>query len=156
MALPTKLDPGRLPTNDITAISQTNPTLSGAVTINTPDVDPSRGLANLPDEPVNNVEVAEGCQGGGTQADVEFFKTGTGGLALNPYEPIPSDGIWEDVASVPRRTGSHAANARASASLATPPNKLVEAQGWLLNEKEEVVLVAQMPTTHSEIRCRLR
>ncbi|NJM74181.1 MAG: filamentous hemagglutinin N-terminal domain-containing protein, partial [Scytonema sp. RU_4_4] len=63
---PTKLKPSLLPTNDITAISQTNPSLNGVVTINTPDIDPNRGLIQLPVEPVN-VQVAQGCQTTGTQ-----------------------------------------------------------------------------------------
>ncbi|MDF5732165.1 MAG: hypothetical protein PUP92_30215 [Rhizonema sp. PD38] len=45
---PTKLDPQQLPTNDITAISLTSPTLSGQVNILIPDVDPNRGLVTLP------------------------------------------------------------------------------------------------------------
>ncbi len=139
--------------SDITASSQFG--VQGTVQINTPDVDPSRGLAELPVEPVN-VEVAQGCQGGGTQASVEFFNTGRGGLSPNPYEPLSSSGIWEDVPSAARRTENQVATARASASPVTPSNKLVEAQGWLMNEKGEVVLVAQMPATHSQGRCRLR
>ena len=152
---PTKLDPDQLPTNDITAISQTNPTLSGAVTINRPDVDPSRGLAELPGKPVN-VEVTQGCQGEGKQASVAFFNTGRGGLAPNPYEPISSSEIWEDVPPPTQRTENSTGAARTSAAPATPPNQIVEAQGWLVNEKGEVVLVAQMPTTRSQGRCRLR
>jgi hypothetical protein len=50
---PTDLDPRQLPTHDITAISQTNPTLNGQVNLNTPDVDPSRGLVALPLEVLN-------------------------------------------------------------------------------------------------------
>ncbi len=139
--------------SDINASSEFG--INGTVQINTPDVDPSRGLAELPVEPVN-VEVAQGCQGGGTQASVEFFNTGRGGLAPNPYEPLTSSNIWEDVPSAARRTENQVATARASASPVTPSNKLVEAQGWLMNEKGEVVLVAQMPATHSQGRCRLR
>jgi large exoprotein involved in heme utilization and adhesion len=140
-------------TNDIDASSQFG--VNGTVQINTPDVDPSRGLANLPEGPVN-VEVAQGCQGGGTQASVEFFNTGKGGLAPNPYEPISSSNIWEDVPSAARRTENQVATARPSVSPVTPSNKLVEAQGWLVNEKGNVVLVAEMSATHSQGRCRLR
>ncbi len=140
-------------TNDIDASSQFG--VNGTVQINTPDVDPSRGLANLSEAPVN-VEVAQGCQGGGTQASVEFFNTGKGGLAPNPYEPISSSNIWEDVPSAARRTENQVATARPSVSPVTPSNKLVEAQGWLINDKGNVVLVTEMPATHSQSRCRLR
>jgi large exoprotein involved in heme utilization and adhesion len=140
-------------TNDIDASSQFG--VNGEVAINTPDFDPSQGLVNLPNEPVN-VEVAQGCQGGGKQASVEFFNTGRGGLAPNPYEPISSSELWEDVQLPKQRAENPAGASRASTSPATPPNEIVEAQGWLMNEKGQVVLLAQMPATHSQPRCGLR
>jgi large exoprotein involved in heme utilization and adhesion len=45
---PNQLNPQQLQTNDITAFSLTNPTLSGQIIINTPDVDPSKGFVELP------------------------------------------------------------------------------------------------------------
>ncbi len=152
---PTQLNSRQLPTNDITAISQTNPTLSGAVTINTLDVDPSRGLAKLPVEPVN-AEVTQGCQSAGKQTSVAFFNTGRGGLAPNPYEPISSSDIWEDVPPSTQRVENSASAARASTSPAPPSEKLMEAQGWIINEQGKVTLVAEMPATRSQGRCRLR
>ncbi len=140
------------PLSDITASSQFG--INGVVTINTPDVDPNRGLVNFPVEPVS-VEVAQGCQVSGKQSSVAFFNTGRGGLAPNPYEPLSSSDIWENVPPPTHRSENAAGATNASASPATPPDKIVEAQGWLVNEKGEVVLVAQMPTTHSQGRCRL-
>ena len=99
------------------------------------------------------MEVAQGCQGGGAQASVEFFNTGRGGLAPNPYEPISSSKIWEDV---PRSTQRTENSARASALPATLSDKIVEAQGWIVNEKGEVTLVAQVPASRSQSRCSLR
>ncbi|HEY9674753.1 MAG TPA: S-layer family protein [Waterburya sp.] len=140
--------------SDITATGADS-SLNGTVTINAPDVDPSRGLAELPVIPAN-VEVAQDCQGSGQQASVAFFHTGRGGLAPNPYEPINSSGIWEDVPSPTQKAENSAGAATASTSPVTPSNKIVEAQGWLINQKGEVTLVAQMPTTASKRRCRLR
>jgi filamentous hemagglutinin family protein len=145
--------PRLTPLSDLTASSEFG--VQGIVQINTPDVDPTRGLAELPVKPVN-VEVTQGCQAGGKQASIAFFNTGRGGLAPNPYEPISSSDIWEDVPPLAQRTASSVSADSASASLATPPNKIVEAQGWLIDEKGQVVLVAQMPTTHFQGRCRLR
>lgn len=135
--------------SDITASSEFG--VNGTVQINAPDVDPSRGLVNLPSEPVN-VEVVQGCQETGNQAYIEFFNTGRGGLAPNPYEPLSSSGLWEDVPSPTHRTTS---SASASVAPANPPDKIVEAQAWLVNEKGQVVLVAQMPSPYSQSRCRL-
>jgi len=138
------LDPSRLPTNDITAISQENPSLSGTVIINTLDVDPSRGLLQLPTEPAN-VQVAQGCQTGDNQSSIAFFNTGRGGLAPSPYEALSQSNIWEDVTPPSQTTAS-----------ATPPDTIVEAQGWIINDKGEVVLVAETPTSGFQSRCRLR
>ncbi|MBP5975174.1 S-layer family protein [Brasilonema sp. CT11] len=143
----TELNPSLLPTNDITAISQTNPSLNGIVTINTPDVDFSRGLVQLSAEPVN-VQVAQGCQTTGTQTagkQSSLASTGKGGLAINPYEPLGSSNIWEDVPAS-TQTGT----IRQRESVATVPDKIVEAQGWVINEKGEVFLVAE------DSRCSLR
>jgi filamentous hemagglutinin family protein len=145
--------PRLTPLSDITASSDFG--VEGTVQINTPGVDPSRGLVNLPSEPVN-VEVAQGCQGGGQQTSVAFFNTGRGGLAPNPYEPLSSSGVWEDVPPATHRTENSRRAASISASPATVPNPIREAQGWMINEKGQVVLVAEMPTTHSQRRCRLR
>jgi filamentous hemagglutinin family protein len=142
------------PESDITATGA-NSSLNGTVEINTPDVDPSQGLTELPNEPVN-VEVAQGCQAAGTPASVAFFNTGRGGLAPNPYEPISSNNIWEDIPLATQRTENSASTARAFVPPATPPNRIVEAQGWIVNGKGEVVLVAEMPTTQSRSRCSLR
>ena len=145
--------PRLTPLSDITASSDFG--VEGTVQINTPGVDPSRGLANLPVEPVN-VEVAQGCQGGGQQTSVAFFNTGRGGVAPNPYEPLSSSGVWEDVPPATHRAENSRRAASASTSPATVPNPIREAQGWMINEKGEVVLVAEMPTPHSQRRCRLR
>jgi filamentous hemagglutinin family protein len=141
------------PESDITATGADS-SLNGTVTINSPDVDPSRGLAELPVEPVN-VEVAQGCQSGENQASIEFFNTGRGGLAPNPYEPIGSSNTWEDVPLPTQRAENPIGAASASASPTTSSKKLVEAKGWLINEKGQVALVAEMPTTQSQVRCRL-
>jgi large exoprotein involved in heme utilization and adhesion len=138
--------------SDINASSEFG--VNGVVVINTADVDPSRGLVQLPVEPVN-VEVAQGCQAGGKQSSIEFFNTGRGGLAPNPYEPLSSNDIWEDVPPSTQKTENFGSADRASASPANPPDKIVEAQGWLVNEKGQVVLVTEMPTTRSQGGCRL-
>jgi filamentous hemagglutinin family protein len=150
----TAFRPAMTPESDITATGKDS-SLNGTVEINTLGVDPTQGIVNLPEKPVN-LEVAQGCQAGGKQSSVAFFNTGRGGLAPNPYEPISSSEIWEDVPAPTHRTGNSPGAASTSTSSATVPNQIVEAQGWLINEKGEVVLVAQMPTTRSQGRCRLR
>ena len=135
--------PRLTPLSDITASSEFG--VNGNVQINTSGIDPSRGLNNLPVEPVT-LEVTEGCQGEGKPGSVAFFNTGKGGLAPNPYEPLSSSNIWEDV---PLSTPG-------TANSTSPPQTIIEAQSWIVNEKGEVVLVAEIPVTRSQGRCRLR
>jgi len=82
---------------DITAFSQQKPELNGIVEINTPDVEPSRGLIPLPAEPVDVTGlIAQGCSAGGGQGASEFIITGRGGLPPTPRETLSSDTVLED------------------------------------------------------------
>ena len=83
-----QFDPQDLPTSDITTISQTVPTLDGRVTITTPDIDPSRGLVELPSNVVDSSQqIAQGCAPRGDRTS-QFVLTGRGGLPLSPDEPL--------------------------------------------------------------------
>ncbi len=135
--------PRLTPFSDITASSEFG--VNGNVQINTSGIDPNRGLNNLPVEPVTT-EVAEDCQGQGKPGSVAFFNTGKGGLAPNPYEPKSSSNLWEDVSI----------STSGTANFTSPSQTIVEAQSWIVNEKGEVVLVAEIPVTRSPGRCRLR
>ena len=94
---PEKLDPKYLPTNDITAFSQQNPSLSGVVQINSPDVDPSKGLVELP---VNTVDaqdkIVAGCNSVQRIARASFITTGRGGIASSPTDALISDAVLTD------------------------------------------------------------
>ena len=142
---PNQLDPTRLPSSDITAISQTNPSLSGQVTLNTPEVDPSRGLVNLPAQPTDT-EVAQACQPGGSQAQSEFVVTGRGGLPPNPSEVLSSDAIEVDWVTLNPGV-ENSSNPTASNQLTAPePAPIVEAQGWVYGPNGEVILTEKAPT----------
>ena len=142
---PTQLDPTKLPTNDITAISQQNPTLSGTVTINTPDIDPSKGLTELPENVTDPSDrIAENpCQKG---VGSEFIITGRGGLPSSPNQILSNDNILVDLVE-PTTSTSSSQGANINLSITSPSAKrIVPAQGWVLNNKDEVVLVAYDPT----------
>ncbi len=161
---PDSLNPQRLPSSDITAISQTDPSLRGQVIINRPDVDPSQGLVNLPEEVVDVTGlVAQGCSADGGKADrgaSEFTVTGRGGLPPTPRETLSSDTILEDwgtptlTSAQPLRPRQHDAteNRSGSPAVSTHPTRptpapLVEATGWVIGAKGEVILTATAPTT---------
>jgi large exoprotein involved in heme utilization and adhesion len=116
------------PFSDITASSELG--LDGEVSINTPGIEPDRGLANLPGEP-RNPQPLEGCQAGAGESGSRFISTGRGGLPSSPTEPLGSSEIWEDV-QPPSQQARDAS-----------PERIVEAEGWMVNDRGEVVLVAQ-------------
>lgn len=140
-------------TNDIDASSEFG--APGTVTITRAEVDPSRGLAELPTVPIT-AEPTQGCQVAGGQAAVEFYNTGRGGVAPTPYEPFSSSEILDDV----RLPGERAATpSTATNSLTTPeelPDAIVEAQGWKVDETGRVVLLAALPEERSHVFCHLR
>ncbi len=139
-------DPSKLPTNDITAISQQSPTLSGTVEINTLDVDPSQGLLELPDNPTDpSSQIAQNpCQQG---AGSSFIITGRGGLPSSPNDGFSSDNVRIDLVN-PSTSSSSSQNSTINQPTTQPTaKKIIPAQGWIFNDKGEVVLTAYDPTT---------
>jgi filamentous hemagglutinin family protein len=142
---PAQLDPVQLSSSDITAISQTNPELSGEVVINTPDVDPSRGAVVLPQNLVDvSGLIAQGCAAENVANESQFVVTGRGGLPPNPGEVLNSDDVWQDWRFSDATTGITEAIAPTFRNTSTP---LVEATNWATNNKGEIMLIAATPTT---------
>ncbi len=160
LELQRQFDPSKLPTNDITAISQDNPTLSGTVSINTPDVDPSRGVAELPGYVVNAANLID--QNFCARAyDSSFTITGRSGMAPSPYDILEDYTTWEDWRVNPsRRAGGGDVKKEEISAASSIPSPIIEAQGWVVNGKGQVELVALASnvTPHSlqniPIECR--
>jgi filamentous hemagglutinin family protein len=143
---PAQIDPQKLTTSDITAISQTSPTLNGTVTVNTPDVDPNRGLVNLPAVPLET-EVSQVCQPRTAENQSSFTIIGRGGLPPNPRtEPLSGDAVQVDWVTLKPRTQNRSSPEVTTNPTPATPAAIVEAQGWVRNAKGEVVLTANVPT----------
>ncbi len=139
-------DPRQLPTNDITAISQTRPDLSGIVDINTLNVDPNRGLINLPVVPVDT-QVSQVCQAPTAQNQSSFTIAGRGGLPPNPRtEPLTPDALQLDWVTLNPKAENLSSTPVSTQANSSSPATIVEAQGWVRNAKGEVVLTADAPT----------
>ncbi|MFN6538000.1 MAG: filamentous hemagglutinin N-terminal domain-containing protein [Nostoc sp. EkiNYC01] len=148
---PEQLNPRSLPTSDITAISQANPSFTEQVVINTPDVDPSRGLVNLPTNIVDASQlIAQTCRTGGeatANQQSEFIVTGRGGLPPNPIEPLSSDAIWQDLQPHTLLNEKLSGSKEEVNLVSETPSAIAEAQGWVTNADGTITLVAQAPTT---------
>lgn len=136
------------PDSGITATSKQGPQFDGVVEINTPDVDPSQGLVTLPTQPVDvSGLIAQSCPAGEGRLANQFVVTGRGGLPDNPSQMLSNDTVWSDLRS-PTRLALYRPS---SESVKQPTNpiteQLVEAQGWVVNNKGEVVLTAAASST---------
>ncbi len=93
--------PQLTPLSDITASSDFG--VAGVVAINTPDVDPSRGLLQLPVDLTDASRlIVQTCPTGDSLAKQpnEFIITGRGGLPPNPSEAVNRDAIQVDLVTV--------------------------------------------------------
>jgi filamentous hemagglutinin family protein len=144
---PDKLDPQFLQTNDITAISQTNPQLNGIVSISSPDIDPSKGIASLPTNAIDpSQQIAQSCGAGSEKVASAFTDAGRGGLPPKPDEFLSSDTVWEDIRL--RTSNTQQTNVTPTAT-ATPTKQktvlIMPATGWVFNNRGEVTLVSHTP-----------
>jgi len=135
--------PRPTPFSDITASSQFG--LSGTVTINTPEVDPNRGLVPLPVNIVDpSRQIAQGCTPSNAQKVGSFVVTGRGGLPPAPTDPLQPDATSTDWVTVTSETTQ-----RSPVSLPAPtaPSPIQEAQGFVQTSTGAIYLVSQTPNT---------
>ena len=129
------------PESDITASSTFG--LAGLVEINTPEIQPTQGLIELPTA-FAIPQMLQGCQANRDRGSSSFINTGRGGLPPNPYEPLESGDLFVDV-QLPRKWVD---NSVTNSSASLPTTKLiVQATGWIVNEKGNLELVSDTPET---------
>ncbi len=145
--------------SDITASSEFG--VNGTVQINTPDVDPSRGLSNLPQQLVDVSELVNSGCAVAVSEESNFVVTRRGGVPPSPNETLRSARVLVDLSSneistqhsaIPSPQGAVSINPKlrlTGASLSNPSAPLVEATGWVRGSKGEVILTAQSPTLTS-------
>ncbi|NJO81245.1 MAG: S-layer family protein [Cyanobacteria bacterium RM1_2_2] len=148
-------------TNDIDASSQFSQ--FGTVTINQPEVDPSRGLVELPAEVVDRAtQIARGCISGGDELG-RFVATGRGGLPHSPDQPLRHRAIvspdWVtldseagDSAVEPRSQDERSVdqvNSPENGSDNITENHRMEANGFSRDANGKIALVAQVQSNRA-------
>jgi filamentous hemagglutinin family protein len=145
---PLDLDPRQLSTSDITAVSQQNPSLSGTVQINTPDIDPNQSLVQLSTNLVDvSQQIVSGCTPSSQQSQSSFIATGRGGLPLSPTQPLQDTSMLSDWVRVQQKPAT-SNQVQIMPLLAKSATQIVEAQGWVVDGNGGIVLVAQTPQTN--------
>jgi filamentous hemagglutinin family protein len=142
--------------NDITASSEQG--VQGTVNIDVPDTDPSQGLTELPDAPIDaSNQIAQTCPSDGNpEALGEFVVTGRGGLPPDPTEIVGGEVVLSQLSTLENHSSSDRETNRQTAPSTAPspaPSDerssakapLVEAQGWVVDADGNVNLVAETP-----------
>ncbi|MFN6479723.1 S-layer family protein [Nostoc sp. DedQUE07] len=135
--------PQKSPTenSDITASSELG--VSGEVTINSPDTDPSRGLIQLPSNLIDvSQQIAQGCTPRRGQNASRFIATGRGGLPQSPNEPLQGRAVITGWVDLPLQATAIADNL-STATMTKSSDPIVEAQGWIVDGNGDIMLVAQ-------------
>ena len=135
--------------SDITVSSEFG--LQGNVRINALGFDPSKELIGLPvDVRDPSRLVKESCTA--DRNGNEFIITGKGGLPAKPSDRPIYTSVLDNLGTLPNH--SQIANF-GSPILETKvnPDAIVEATGWIVNDKNEVVLVAGIAPAQARIRC---
>jgi len=138
-------------TNDIDASS--NSGTAGIVTVNTGNLEPSRGLDQLPSNLTDpsSLIVASCPRSGKVSVDElgEFIVTGRGGIPASPFDPIIGRTIIADWVTLEDQTLTEIDhNLDNNQTLATSteqnykPKRIVEAQGWMTGPDGTIILTS--------------
>jgi large exoprotein involved in heme utilization and adhesion len=110
-------------------------------------VDPARRVAPLPNNLVDASELIDRrCTPNSDARKSSFTITGRGGLPPSPNDPLMNDEVWVDWNSLEETESNGNGGATDAKPTDSNPQQLVEAQGWVMNDKGQVVLTAQAPT----------
>jgi filamentous hemagglutinin family protein len=139
-------------TNDIDASSEFG--APGRVLINN-TIDPNQGTVTLPENVVDpNTLVAQNACKRGTAS--QLTQTGRGGLPPTISENLNSQAIQGGLIDpAPSSISQEKTPAIASQDSSITQNQVTPAQGWIFNQKGEVMLVAYDPTVTGSQRVKV-
>ncbi len=137
------------PNSSITASSELG--VDGTVQINILDTAPISGLVNSPIVTVDSSRlIAQDCLGNENRLareKSEFIITGRGGLPPQPNEPLRAEAIVVDKNTLKAEEEHRLMRGRVTRPISSTRTQIVEAQGWVINERGEVILTAQPVST---------
>lgn len=133
--------------SDISASSELG--IDGTVEINTPDINPNNELAELPSIPINT-KLAQGCYSPG-YAQNQFFIVGRGGLPPLPQDFLTPSAVRVDWINPQKNRENSLSNRDIELKTTTEkPLRIVEATGWIKNDKGEIIFTADTPVATAD------
>ncbi len=138
------------PQSDITASSALGAEFNGVVEINTPDIDPTSALEELPGTFSDTSQIKAGCA---ADSGNKFAQTGRGGLPKSPQEVLRSQVVVEDW-RVSLHNELPINQVEQISKLTKRENKskpIVEARGFIVNENGVIEFVANLPQDNTLI-----
>ena len=130
--------------------------VNGVVEVNWVGVNPSNGLVELPENPTDpSNQITTGCA---ADRGNQFVITGRGGLPEDPSQTLRGRTVWQDLRPVEEKGEQGKSGTRGEAAIANLGAPIVEAQGWIINAKGQVELVAMHQVTphnswHRPVQC---
>ncbi len=124
--------------NQISASSETG--VNGVVDTKTPEVDPSQGLIDLPENLLTAAIVTNSCRQGQNSQNSLIVK-GRGGLALTSDQLPSSSEVEVSLIAPTSVTSSSTINSTSRNMEKTAFKTIIPAQGWEINSQGDVVLV---------------
>jgi filamentous hemagglutinin family protein len=135
-----QIQPALTDRSDITASSKFGQ--QGLITTTNPNIDPSRGISQLPTTTVIP-HPTQGCQTNSSGTQAEFFTSGRGGQRQTPEDPLSAMEILDDL-RIPDTINP-----------SVPRQAILEATHWTIGPSGQINIVANanpnLPTPH----CRL-
>lgn len=120
--------------------------LEGGVSIEILELDPTRGLIQLPANIIDaSQQISQACTPQTGESD-RFVATGRGGLPLSPNEPLRGTAVVTDWVDEPTETTGKVGD-RLAKNLVEDESipKIVEAQGWIVNDRGNLELITEPP-----------
>jgi filamentous hemagglutinin family protein len=137
---PSQLDPIRLSTSEVTAISQNNATLNGSIALAELNIDPAKGLDGEPLTP-STPSVSEDCSTQPQSQGSRIINSGQGGITPMPTDSLAPSNIWQETSTRPTQ------------GISPPETILPIAQGWSRKDDQTVILTGQTTPKSSTVAC---
>lgn len=135
-------DPASNLTSDITATSLAGPQLDGDILLNTPEADPTQGVAKLPETIANPDAIAQICPDRRQPGEARTFTRTGRGLPANPGETLSDGPATVGLADAVPPVEGRSRTAAPQQAVRPAPRPIQAARGLAVNSKGEVIFTA--------------